>query len=201
MRISPRKPNTQSWTKTDFSLGRETKQVRSNCAAWTQTQTQNECRGGALETNNSKQSKSPNQSAPPTVSVEVLEAPAPEAREVWGGEDEHGLEISTSAVPWVPADYLLGGFKTREAPTRFRPGLTTNIRTPWPFLNSNTGSLGFHRFYEIYFFLLKCKRANENEVWMQRQETGSAVFGCLGEMHCTDTACRTSLHLSVHSFI
>lgn len=103
--------------------------------------------------------------------------------------------------PEFPQDYLLGGFKTREAPTRFRPGLTTNIRTPWPFLNSNTGSLGFHRFYEIYFFLLKCKRANENEVWMQRQETGSAVFGCLGEMHCTDTACRTSLHLSVHSFI
>lgn len=143
---APRKPNTQSRAKMDFSSGRETKRVRSNWAAWTQIQ--NECCGGAPQTNKSKHRQPGDQSALPTVSLwgALLPPKSARHRRHRGGKwrrpsnPRRPAALPSRGFPKAP----LWAFKTAKALSRLTLGQGTESRTPRQFFEFWHGNLRPH---------------------------------------------------------
>lgn len=138
MRVLPRKPNAQGWTEIDFSSGRETKQVRSNCVAWTQIQIQNECCGEEPKTRVNILSLPTNQLFPPCSLWGLLLPSKSTSTGDWGGGAGEWTWLSNlshrgALTSRGVTNRLLFAFKTAQAPSRLKLGLATEIRTPQEF--------------------------------------------------------------------
>lgn len=138
MHILPRQPKAGSWTKTDFSSGRE----QSGRGVIVQCEHKYKYEMNALE-ERWKQirvnilSLPTNQLLPPSLCGAVVTPQSLSTRDkggkrTWPSNPDHCGALTSHGV----TNRLLFGFKTTKAPSRFIRGPPTKIRTPREFSNS-----------------------------------------------------------------
>lgn len=193
--ISPRKPNAQSWTEIDFSRAEKQngsgvivqcehkykykmnaveehwKQIRVNILAYQPISSSHHLFEGGCSCTKSLSTRDKG------------------GEWTWPSNLNHGGALTSLGVTNRP----LFGFKTTKAPSRFKLGLGTKIRTPQTFYNFYMGILGFTWPYafECHFWLLSnLVHKNKQKLGVNAEiENWKYCLGLFGEISCIDGAC------------